>query len=110
MLEVLSRAIDVDTFTLLSVAALSGWAGLLLMFIQPKRMIALALMPGFVVGGLAANYFFLEYGIYLASKTETNVVLASTIGVTLALLIMIAVLRLMSAISAMRLESYKIPH
>ncbi len=110
MLEVLSRAIDVDTFTLLSVAALSGWAGLLLMFIQPKRMMALALMPGFVVGALAANYFFLEYGVYLTSENESNVVLASTIGVSVALLIMIAVLRLTGAISKMRLESYKIPH
>ncbi len=110
MLEVLSRAIDVDTFTLLSVAALSGWAGLLLMFVQPKRMMALALMPGFVVGALAANYIFLEYGVYLTSENESNVVLASTIGVSVALLIMIAVLRLMSAISTMRLESYKIPH
>jgi len=110
MLEVLSRAIDVDTFTLLSVAALSGWAGLLLMFVQPKRMMALALMPGFVVGALAANYFFLEYGVYLTSENESNVVLASTIGVSVALLIMIAVLRLTGAISKMRLESYKIPH
>ena len=110
MLEVLSRAIDVDTFTLLSVAALSGWAGLLLMFVEPKRMMALALMPGFVVGALAANYFFLEYGVLLTSENETNVVLASTIGVSVALLIMIAVLRLMGAISTMRLKSYKIPH
>ena len=110
MLEVLSRAIDVDTFTLLSVAALSGWAGLLLMFVQPKRMLALALMPGFVVGALAANYIFLEYGVYLTSENESNVVLASTIGVSVALLIMIAVLRLTGAISKMRLESYKIPH
>ena len=110
MLEVLSRAIDVDTFTLLSVAALSGWAGLLLMLVQPKRMLALALMPGFVVGALAANYFFLEYGVFLTSETETNVVLASTIGVSVALLIMIALLRLMGAINKMRLQSYKIPH
>jgi uncharacterized membrane protein YeaQ/YmgE (transglycosylase-associated protein family) len=110
MLEVLSRAIDVDTFTLLSVAALSGWAGLLLMFVQPKRMLALALMPGFVVGALAANYFFLEYGVYLTSENETNFVLASTIGVSVALLIMIALLRLMGAINKMRLQSYKIPH
>ena len=110
MLDVLSRAIDVDTFTLLSVAALSGWAGLLLMFVQPKRMLALALMPGFVVGALAANYFFLEYGVYLTSENETNVVLASTIGVSVALLIMIALLHLMGAINKMRLQSYKIPH
>lgn len=110
MLEVLSRAIDVDTFTLLSVAALSGWAGLLLMFVQPNRMLALALMPGFVVGPLAANYLFLEYGVFPTSEDETNVVLASTIGVSVALLIMIAVLRLMGAINTMRLESYKIRH
>ena len=55
MLEVLSRAVEVDTFTLLSVVALSGWAGLLLMFGQPKRALALALVPVFVVGALAAN-------------------------------------------------------
>jgi hypothetical protein len=110
MLDVLSRAIDVDTFTLLSVAALSGWAGLLLMFVQPKRMLALALMPGFAVGALAANYFFLEYGVLLASENETNVVLASTIGVSVALLIMIALLHFMGAINKMRLQSYKIPH
>ena len=110
MLDVLSRAIDVDTFTLLSVAALSGWAGLLLMFVQPKRMLALALMPGFVVGALAANYIFLEYGVYLTSENESNVILASTLGVSVALLIMIALLHLMGAISKMRLEIYKIPH
>ena len=110
MLDVLSRAIDVDTFTLLSVAALSGWAGLLLMFVQPKRMLALALMPGFVVGALASNYFFLEYGVFLTSEDETNVVLASTIGVSVALLIMIALLHFMGAINKMRLQSYKIPH
>jgi hypothetical protein len=80
------------------------------MFVQPKRMLALALMPGFVVGALAANYFFLEYGVYLTSENETNVVLASTIGVSVALLIMIALLHLMGAINKMRLQSYKIPH
>ncbi len=110
MLDERSRAIDVDTFTLLSVAALSGWAGLLLMFVEPKRMMALALMPGFVVGALAANYFFLEYGVLLTSENETNVVLASTIGVSVALLIMIALLHFMGAINKMRLQSYKIPH
>ncbi len=109
MLEVVSRAIEVDTFTLLSVAALSGWAGLLIMFVQPKRLLALALLPGFVVGALAVNYFFLEYGVFLTSEKETNVVLASTIGVTAALLVMLAVLRLMGALHTMRLESYKIP-
>ena len=109
MLDVLSRAIDVDTFTLLSVAALSGWAGLLLMFVQPKRLLALALMPGFVAGALAANYFFLEYGVFLTSEDQTNVVLASTIGVSVALLIMIALLHFMGAINKMRLQSYKIP-
>jgi hypothetical protein len=109
MLEVLTRAVEVDTFTLLSVAALSGWAGLLLMFVQPKRMLALALMPGFVVGALAANYVFLEHGFYITAENETNVVLASTIGVSVALIIMVAVLRLMGAMNTVRLESYKIP-
>jgi len=109
MLEVLTRAIDVDTFTLLSVAALSGWAGFLIMFVQPKRLLVLAFLPGFVLGALAANYFFLEYGVLVTSEKETNVVLASTIGVTLALLVMLAALRLMGALYAMRLQSYKIP-
>jgi hypothetical protein len=52
----------------------------------------------------------LEYGVFPTSEDETNVVLASTIGVSVALLIMIALLRLMGAINKMRLQSYKIPH
>ena len=109
MLELLTRAIDVDTFTLLSVAALSGWAGFLIMFVQPKRLLALAFLPGFAAGAVAVNYIFLEYGVFLTAEKETNVVLASTIGVTAALIVMLAALRLMGVLHTLRLHSYKIP-
>ena len=108
MLEIVTRAIEVDTFTLLSVMALSGWACFLIMFVQPNRLLALALLPGFVVGALATNYIFLEQGVFLTAEGETNAVLASTIGVTVALIIMLAALRLMGVLHTMQLESYKI--
>ena len=74
-------------------AAASGWAGFLIVFVEPKKLLAQAFVPVIVVGALAAGYFFSEYGVFLSPEKETNLVLAGTIGASVALFVMLAMQR-----------------
>ena len=58
MLDFLNRAVNVDTYTLVVVAMLSGWAGVLTLHVLSRTVLALVFVPGFVIGALVMNYVF----------------------------------------------------
>ena len=107
MLELLNQTFEVDTYTIVVVALLSAWAGVLTLHILSKTMLALVFVPGFIFGALVANYVFEEVGFYPTPDQETNVVVACTLGIVGALLVLLLVTRLTSAISGARVQRHQ---
>jgi hypothetical protein len=107
VLEFLNQTFEVDTYTIVVVALLAGWSGVLTMHVLSRTMLALVFVPGFIFGALVANYLFEEFAFYPTPDKDTNVVIACTIGIIAALLVLIIMMRLMSAIAGMRAERHQ---
>jgi hypothetical protein len=102
MLDFLHQALTVDTYTIVVVALLSGWAGVLTLHVLSRTVLALVFIPGFVFGALLANYLFEEIGFMPTPDRETNVVIACTLGLIVTLLVLLVIMRLTSAYSHAR--------
>jgi uncharacterized membrane protein YeaQ/YmgE (transglycosylase-associated protein family) len=107
MLEFLNQTFEVDTYTIVVVALLAGWSGVLTMHVLSKTVLALVFVPGFVFGALVANYMFEHFGFYPTPDRSTNVVVACTLGIIAALLVLLVVTRVMSAVAGLRVERHQ---
>lgn len=107
MLDFLHQALTVDTYTIVVVALLSGWAGVLTLHVLSRTVLALVFIPGFVFGALLANYLFEETGFMPTPDRETNVVIACTLGLIVTLLVLLVIMRLTSAYSGMRVDRHQ---
>ena len=56
MLNFLNQTFEVDTYTIIVVALLSGWSGVLTMQMLSRTMLAMVFVPGFIFGALVVNY------------------------------------------------------
>ncbi|CAN1723958.1 conserved membrane protein of unknown function [Hyphomicrobium sp. 1Nfss2.1] len=110
MVDFLHRAVTVDTYTLVVVALLSGWAGVLTLHVLSRTMLALVFVPGFVLGALVTNYAFEVTGFYPTSDRETNVVIACTMGIIIALFALLIVMRFTAVIARLRVEHHRFRH
>ena len=107
MLDFLNKTFEVDTYTIVVVAMLAGWSGVITMHALSKAVMALVFIPGFIFGGLVANYLFEEYGFYPTPDKSTNVVVACTIGIIAALLVLLLVTRIASTVTGLRVERHQ---
>ncbi len=107
MLDFLNRLVTVDTYTLVVVAVLSGWAGVLTLHVLSRTVLALAFVPGFVLGALITNYVFELTAFYPTPDRETNVVIASTLGIIIALFALLVFLRVTAILAGMRVERHQ---
>jgi hypothetical protein len=107
MLDFLNRVITVDTYTLVVVAVLSGWAGVLTLHVVSRTVLALVFVPGFIVSALVTNYVFELTGFHPTPDRETNVVIASTLGVIIALFALLLLLRVTALLAGMRVERHQ---
>jgi len=107
VLELLNRTFEVNTYTVIVVALLAGWSGVLTMHVLSRTLLALVFVPGFVFGALVANYLFVEYGFYPTPDKETNIVIACTVGIIMALLVLLIITRLATAIMGTRVSRYQ---
>jgi hypothetical protein len=107
MFDFLHRAITVDTYTLVVVALLSGWAGVLTLHVLSRTMLALVFVPGFTLGALVTNYAFELTGFYPTPDRETNVVVACTIGIIIALFVLLIFMRSASILARLRVERHQ---
>jgi len=107
MLDFLNQAFEVDTYTIVVVALLAGWSGVLTMHVLSKTVLALVFVPGFIFGALIANFLFQEFGFYPTPDEETNVVIACTLGIIAALLILMVVTRVMTAAVGVRTQRHQ---
>jgi uncharacterized membrane protein YeaQ/YmgE (transglycosylase-associated protein family) len=107
MLEFLNQTFEVDTYTIVVVALLSGWAGILTLHVLSKTMLALVFVPGFIFGALVANYAFEELGLAPTSDQATNVVVACTLGIVGALLALLVLTRFTSMLAGTRAQHHQ---
>jgi hypothetical protein len=107
MLDFLNRAVTVDTYTLVVVAMLSGWAGVLTLHVLSRTLLALVFIPGFVLGALIMNYAFELAGIYPTPDRQTNVVIACTVGMIVALFILLICLRVTAVMAGLRVQRHQ---
>ena len=107
MLDFLNKTFEVDTYTLVVIALLAGWSGVLTMHALSKAMLALVFIPGFIFGGLVANYLFEEYGFYPTPDKSTNIVVACTLGIIAALLVLLLITRITTTIAGLRAERHQ---
>jgi hypothetical protein len=107
MLEFLNRAVTVDTYTLVVVAMLSGWAGVLTLQVLSRTMLALVFVPGFILGALITNYVFELTGFYPTADRETNVVIACTMGIIIALFVLMMSMRVTAIVAGLRVDRHQ---
>ena len=107
MLDFLNRVVTLDTYTLVVVAVLSAWAGVLTLHVLSRTVLAFAFVPGFILGALIANYVFELTGFNPTPDRETNVVIASTLGIILALFVLMLILRATAILAGMRVERHQ---
>ncbi len=107
MLDFLNRTFEVDTYTIVVVALLSAWAGVLTLHVLSKTMLALVFVPGFIFGALIANYIFEEIGFHPTPDKETNVVVACTLGIIAALLVLLVLTRFTTMITGLRVARHQ---
>ena len=107
MLDFLNRAVAVDTYTLVVVAMLSGWAGVMTLHVLSRTVLALVFIPGFVLGALVMNYIFEVGGFDPTPDRQTNVVIACTLGMIIALFILLICLRMMAVVSSRRVQRHQ---
>jgi uncharacterized membrane protein YeaQ/YmgE (transglycosylase-associated protein family) len=107
MLDFLNKTFEVDTYTIVVVALLAGWSGVLTMHALSKAVMALVFVPGFVFGALVANYLFEEYGFYPTPDKSTNIVVACTLGIIAALLVLLLVTRIATTVTGLRVERHQ---
>jgi uncharacterized membrane protein YeaQ/YmgE (transglycosylase-associated protein family) len=107
MLDFLNKTFEVDTYTIVVVALLAGWSGVLTMNALSKAVMALVFVPGFVLGALVANYLFDAYGFYPTPDKSTNIVVACTLGIIAALLVLLLATRIAATITGLRAERHQ---
>ncbi|MEI9900538.1 MAG: hypothetical protein WDN31_10925 [Hyphomicrobium sp.] len=110
MLEFLERAVTVDTFTLVVVGLLSGWAGVLTLHVLSRTVLALVFVPGFTLGALITNYMFEVTGFFPTHDRETNVVIACTVGIIIALFVLLIFLRFSSLLARLQVQRHQFKH
>jgi uncharacterized membrane protein len=107
MLEFLNETFEVDTYTIVVVAILAAWAGVLTLHVLSRTLLALTFVPGFILGGLVANYAFEQLHFYPTSDKETNVVVACTAGIIAALLALLVLTRFTAILTDLRVQRYR---
>ena len=93
MLHLLYQTFQVDIYTRIIVALLSGCAAFLTKQALSRTMLAMLFTPVFAFGALVTNYLFEQYAICPTPNKETNVVVACTLGMILMLLVLLIVTR-----------------
>ena len=107
MLNFLNQTFEVDTYTIVVVALLSGWSGVLTVQVLSRTMLAMVFVPGFIFGALVANYLFEQYAIYPTPDKEPNVVIACTLGMIIALLVLLVVTRISTIVADYRVAHHQ---
>ena len=93
LLEAVQKLGDVNTFTVVVVIGLVAIANWLIKLLTDSTGFAILFTPAMIVGALAVNYLFVEFYITPTPDKNSNVVIASAMGVLAAMLFMLLATR-----------------
>ena len=97
--EALQKLGDVNTFTVVVVIGLVAIANWLIKLLTDSTGFAILFTPAMIIGALAANYLFVEYYVMPTQDKNSNVVIASALGVLIAMIFMLLATRGVVALS-----------
>lgn len=100
--EALQKLGDVNTFTVVVVIGLVAIANWLIKFLTDSTGFAILFTPAMLLGALAVNYLFFEYYITPTQDKNSNIVIASSVGVLAAMFFMLLATRAVVAMSDRR--------
>jgi hypothetical protein len=107
MMAFLERALAVDTFTLLIVAMLSGWAGVLALHALQRTLLALIFVPGFTMGALISNHVFELVEFLPTHDRRTNTIIACTVGIIAAFFALMLLIRLTKFLAGLQFRRHR---
>lgn len=99
IIEALQKLGDVNTFTVVVVIGLVAIANWLIKLLTDSTGFAILFTPAMIIGALAANYLFVEYYVMPTQDKNSNVVIASALGVLIAMIFMLLATRGVVALS-----------
>jgi uncharacterized membrane protein len=102
IIEALQKLGDVNTFTVIVVIGLVAIANWLIKLLTDSTGFAILFTPAMIFGSLAANYLFVEYYVTPTQDKNSNIVIASALGVLAAMGFMLLATRGVVAISDRR--------
>ncbi len=89
IIEALQKLGDVNTFTVVVVIGLVALANWLIKLLTDSTGFAILFTPAMIIGALAANYVFFEYYLTPTQDKNSNIVIASALGVLAAMIFML---------------------
>jgi hypothetical protein len=102
IIEALQKLGDVNTFTVVVVIGLVAIANWLIKLLTDSTGFAILFTPAMIFGALAANYLFFEYYITPTQDKNSNIVIASAMGVLAAMVFMLLATRAVVGMSDRR--------
>ena len=102
IIEALQKLGDVNTFTVVVVIGLVALANWLIKLLTDSTGFAILFTPAMIIGALAANYVFFEYYLTPTQDKNSNIVIASALGVLAAMIFMLLATCAVVAISDSR--------
>ena len=89
MLEAYYLLTAMDQFTMICALGAVGLAFWLIRSVIGSTALAVVSAPVLIIGALAANYLFQAHFVIAANDKDTNVVVASAVGVLIAMILML---------------------
>lgn len=105
IIEALQKLGDVNTFTIVVVIGLVAIANWLIKLLTDSTGFAILFTPAMIFGALAVNYLFFEYYVTPTQDKNSNIVVASALGVLAAMVFMLLATRAVVALSDTRRKS-----
>ncbi|MEQ1578331.1 MAG: hypothetical protein ABL894_11830 [Hyphomicrobium sp.] len=102
MLDMLNAILHVNFMTAIVVALLSASAGVIFREATNSNLMTAILVPVLAFGSLLSIYTLGQAGIFFTSQKEANAVVSSSVGMILALVAVLCVIRVSIAIGDMR--------
>ncbi len=100
--KALSDIAMADSLSYWVVAALTSLGGIIMRTMLPSKAIVLIFSPGIFWGGLTGIYAASQLGVVFSTERSVQVVAAGTVGMTVALFLLIALARLVGHLREIR--------
>lgn len=102
VLDTLYAILNADMFTYAVVTVLTTWAGTLFRHMSGSTALTTLFLPSVWLGAMAGIFYCREFGVIFTSDKDSNVVVASGVGMILGLVGMLVVTRLVYVLTRRR--------